>query len=518
MFSHPCKFTYCGLTIIMSNASRFDLDSRQLLSANSGSWFCEDCLRPLVNRWQCDIADLEAFNKNGRKLRDGTTVVLCLGTSAMSSVMAVSTTLGEQRGSPVVINGIVYIASYLPQDSFDFKDFESTSNPLLNGTINVDEDDTSDAEDYGTEKTRHGKTKRGNWKFWLQADTRKAINIVKNGWHPTPEPEYRIYPNSTEIIESLRSYENTDLHLDIETDSDLNITCLGYGFGFTSPIWVIPIIRYNYTTAYSSLGSIMRSLAYAMGRNTTVAHNGSCFDFFVIPFKYRLPIPLRLYDTMIAFHRMMPEVEKSLGHTISYCTNLPYHKDEGVFEPHNEQQESSLWQYNGKDVFGMREVKKAIDGFASKDEGLRRSIEQANKSIYPYLTAALQGIRYNVTELLKIVSTNDRMLMQYLRMLRIAIGEATYKSIQGKSTKGMPGSSKQCVKYFHDLLGYPVVGRSKKTKKPSLDEKNLLKLKQKYVNPVIDVTLAYRGVAKESGSLGFTPWGGIKKYGILSNQ
>ena len=74
----------------------------------------------------------------------------------------------------------------------------------------------------------------------------------------------------------------------------------------------------------------------------------------------------------------------------------------------------------------------------------------------------------------------------------------------------MPGSNLQCVRYFHEMLGYPVVAKGKETKdgtkNPSLGKKAMYKLRLKHDNPVIDICLAYRELQRESGSLNFLPW------------
>jgi len=67
-------------------------------------------------------------------------------------------------------------------------------------------------------------------------------------------------------------------------------------------------------------------------------------------------------------------------------------------------------------------------------------------------------------------------------------------------------SNKKCVSYFHEMLNYPPVKMSVKTKRPSLDGSSLYKLKLKHNNPVIDILLNYRRVQKETGALLFTPW------------
>lgn len=74
-----------------------------------------------------------------------------------------------------------------------------------------------------------------------------------------------------------------------------------------------------------------------------------------------------------------------------------------------------------------------------------------------------------------------------------------------------PSSNKQCCKYFHDLLGYPVVYRNPPdqngVRNPSLAAKHMYKLRLKHENPVIDLTLAFRQTKLETSTpLGFLAW------------
>lgn len=527
-FNHLPSLPYKGLTIIISNPSRFDVN--ELLSGNSGNFFNSECLRPGMNKYQCHVLDLESFNYLGRRYLKDTKCVLCLGAKAQAEVMGVKTTLGENRGSPLYKDGIVHLSSYLYQDCYDLQDHEGRLNPLLNGEISDDatKDDSEGDTNAASEKSRHGRTARSNWQFWLKKDTKKAVRIAKDGGklRLPVEPIYHIYCSSSEIIQTLNSYENTELFIDIETDSALNITCFGFSFGKEGPIYVVPCIRYAYILAYDNLGSIFRELCRAMSRNITVAHNGAGFDFLVFPFKYRLPFGKRLADTLVMGHRAFPEVEKSLGHAISLHTDLPYHKDEGVFEPQNESQERDLWSYNGKDVFGMREVYYAILSYADTVPGLRASIDQANASIRPYITAVLQGIRYRKDIIQQTLLDNDKRMMYLLRLLEAAVGSDILKEIRSKGSKSsMPSSSSQCVKYFHGICGYPVVGYGKPSKKdnkrkPSLNEKNFYKLAIKVgdINPVIDIVLAYRTLAKQSSMLQFNEYPGLIKLPTHNNE
>lgn len=527
---HEPTLTYKGLTIILSNPSRFD--TAKLLSGNSGAWFAEECLRPETNRFQCDIWSVDSFNKADRKFKDGTKVCLLLGARAQKEIGGLTDrTLHEQRGSPYSLsNGMVAISSYLPQDTFDLQDYENKLNPLLNGSLDSsdgnslgDDSDNSDDKEVNqaSEKSRHGRTARSNWRFWLQRDTKKAVRIALEGGHLRlpPEPEYVIYPSAEDVINELTRYKNEDLFLDIETDSNLNITCFGFTFGRSNSIFVVPLITYHYVLAYDWNGRILRALSIAMAKNRTIAHNGSGFDFLVFPFKYRLPFGESLGDTLIMHHRCFPEVEKSLGHGISNFTDLAYHKDEGVFEPQSEQQQKQLWAYNGKDVFGMRELYYGILNYANSRPGLRASIDQANSSIYPYVLAMLQGMRYRTDIVTQTLAHNDRMMMHLLRMVEACIGKDMVMEMRAKGKSSLPSSSTQCVKYFHGVCGYKVMGYGKPSvkdgkRKPSLNEKNFHKLaiwlkEQNIYHPLIDIVLQYRQTAKESSMLKFNSWPGL---------
>jgi hypothetical protein len=200
---------------------------------------------------------------------------------------------------------------------------------------------------------------------------------------------------------------------------------------------------------------------------------------------------------MVSASRIYPLIERSLGHWMSLLTFEEYHKNEGVHAYMNMEQARQLYAYCGKDVYGMMLVKKAQEEMASKDEGLKKSIKAANRAIYPYLVMTLTGVKYNDEKRQAWLKENDALLYEYLRIIRLLHGPGVPDLI----------SNKACVNYFHGLLGYPVVGRSEDTGKPSLKEGHLLDLKVKHPdNVVIDFLIKYRGVQKESGTLNFKPY------------
>jgi len=475
---------YNGITVVLSNPSRFDKAS---LLSSTGGWLFSEFLKPL-SRYQCDIR----LKEDKTPLLNNTKCILLLGQPAMHSWCpnTIYNTLNELRGTPLSYNGTPAIASYLPQDAADIKNYEAEFNPQ--SFVVEDESD------------------RKNFGFWLSNDIHRIkLILAHNGIPQHQKPEYIIYPSSAVIIEILQTHKGETFFIDIETDSELNILCFSFSFGLPY-IYVVPCVNHNYEWAYQALPSIVRALGIAMHNNTTVAHNGSKFDFLVLADKYKIPPGLKLYDTLLAMHRCFPEVEKSLGHCCSMWTWLPFHKDEGGGGYNSEKQAKDLWAYCGKDVYAMVLIKEAIDRYAKTIPGLSASIKQANDSIRPYLLMTLQGIRYEKHIIDDIWNENDRLMKQYLRMLEILIGKENLTKIRGSGKSVMPTSNTQCCKYFHEMLGYPVIATGKEkqdgTRNPSLGKKAIFKLRLKFENPVLDLIIAYREIAKESSSLKFTPW------------
>src|SRR3954462_6380831 len=112
MLRHAPKLPYKGLTIVLSNPSRFDRS--ELISATGGWFFSKECLAPHLNRLQCDIRlaeDRSAFLPN-------TKAILLLGGKALHLWTGLDS-LQEIRGTPLNIGGIPAIASFTPQDCCD---------------------------------------------------------------------------------------------------------------------------------------------------------------------------------------------------------------------------------------------------------------------------------------------------------------------------------------------------------------------------------------------------------------
>jgi hypothetical protein len=522
----PPKLGYNGITIIMSNPSRFDiLHKGKLLQGLAGDYVNNECLRPETNVFKCDVRTRTVT----APLLEGTKVVLLLGQEAMTQYAPTEFkkyTLQEQRGYalPDRTSGIFYIPTYLPQDTFDFIDYESRLNSYSHSTVKENEVGDIDAKYEDDEKivlsenehskARHGRTQRVNWRFWMQQDFKKAIRITK-GEHETNtnriNPEYIINPPLMDIIAALTIYKGNDFYFDMETDEALNMRCFAFNFGNSNRVYVVGILDYNYRFIYQNVAKILWALRIAIRDNCIVSHNGKSFDWWVLAWKYQIAVGQSTYDTMLAQHRIFPWPEKSLSHCVSLWTYLEFHKDEGVFCPKNRYQDEALLRYCGKDVWSMRLVKEAQVAYAAARKGMLESINQVNASSKPYLSIEFTGMRLDGEAWKSRIDTNDRLMMQYNRILRALLGEATVAHLinlnkTGKKLFALASSNKQACEYFHNLLGYKVMARSMKTRKPSLAKEAMYKLKLQYPdNPVIDFVLAFRRLQKETGSIQFNP-------------
>ena len=411
------------------------------------------------------------------KLPEHITHTMILGPRALE-VTHPGADIDRFRGQLTSYDSRLAIASYHPVDAQD----QTSSEYGENDTGNSDEKDSS-------------LTRPSNYFFWMRRDTDKLLLGPPYPVHPAFK--YHAAPNLTKFLAYANDYLDSAadpiVYLDIECRrEDHVLSCIGLALG-DSPVFVLPIYFWNGQRAYGESWRILALLSKLFTRATVVVHN-ALFDLFVLSRYYRVLVGHKIYDTMLCQHRCFPESEKSLGHTISYWTYLPFHKDMAVENPRNPNQQGQLWEYNARDVYGMREVYKAQVKFLGEHstDGLRRSVAQANRSVYPYLLAMLRGLSVSEVDLMKAQLSHTKRERVLRKMARVLSGDSTFN----------PGSSQQCINYFHKTLGYDVVGRTDGGA-PKMDQKALYRLRLKYPNPLLDVIIAYRIVAKENSMLSF---------------
>ena len=411
------------------------------------------------------------FHKLGNK-------ILILGPDALK-VLFPGMHLEKARATLMSYRGVPCCATFHPQDAQDLK-YSSSA-----------EDDSADFSDDDKEEVLTQKT---NYRFWMRADTRKFLSPI---FPASQEFKFMVAPGLEDFLRFTEPFlkGGHTIYLDIETDpKDWSLNCIGLAFDNHPYIFVLPAYDYTNKLQYGQFYKILARLSVLLARNTIVAHNAQ-FDLFILSYFYRVLFNWNIFDTMIAHHRLLPEVEKSLGHVISYWTWLPYHKDQNFFRPRNSDEQFRLYKYNALDVYALREVHLRMLAFIREHPERARAIYDGTRCVYPYLCATLEGILVDdlirVTHILKCKKT----LTQWLRIARMLKGDKAFN----------PNSTQQCIEYFHNKLKYKVQGYTKEGK-PSLDSKNMYKLRIAYNNPLLDVVIAYRFLVKEKSGLEFVPY------------
>ena len=143
----------------------------------------------------------------------------------------------------------------------------------------------------------------------------------------------------------------------------------------------------------------------------------------------------------------------------------------------------------------MREVHLAQLEFLSDHPDYAASVAQANREVYPYLLCQLRGLHVDEDLLNKLRKEKTRRVANLRRIAITLSGEKNFN----------PGSAKQCIDFFHGTLKYEVVARTE-AGAPKMDQKALYKLRLKNNNPLLDVIIAYRIVAKELSMLQFNDY------------
>ena len=468
---HLPRLPYSGLTIILDEASRHD--KNRLLSGYAGDYF-NTALWP-ISREACDIRTKDET----ASFLPETKLILNLGEGCIDST---KDNLNDLRGNPRIQDGIVNLYSYSPQDAFDRRDYSKQDDN--SGETGANEGDVKG----------HGITKRRNWKWWLMQDLKKANRIIHRGGileKINDKYEKVIYPSPDEVISALSNTTNEILFLDIETTTAQTLTCVGFNFSNSNKIFVVPWKRYNNTLAYDEKDcrAIIQVLSIAFAQNIVVCHNAS-FDLLIMCWKYRIPLPLHIYDTMLAWHRCFTELEKSLGHLISYFLEEEFHKSEGIYTPKSHEQDQILWRYNAKDIITMREIYYRLVEEATKLK-VSDSVANANSYIRSYLISTLHGLRIDIDKFTKRYDELNFKREQLNRCLSLIVKKPGFNL----------RSPDQVYNYLYDDLKLPCPNDEKPT-----EEGTLLKLQLKYNIPSIKLIMAGRKIGKMASGMKFRMW------------
>lgn len=469
------KPPYNGISIIIDKPSRFDLQTNTLLSSQPAQWLDDEVLGPDYKTINCDVRTLD----EPLRFLPGTKLLLLLGKKTAEQYQFDI----NQHGYPAKVFNVPTVVAFYPQDCCDHRNIEYA--------VDSDDDDTISDRDIKDSAP----TRRSNYRFWTKWHIRKAL--YNNSQQSFPRLDIRPYPNLDNTYKLFESIQNENLYLDIETSRIHRcITCVGLSSDSLWPtVYVLPAYLYNGSFAYSNKMPWYKLLAVAIKQNRPVIHNAG-FDLLVLRAFYKLPLPESVYCTLRANHRCFPEIEKSLAHLIAQWTNLPYHKNVAT-EVYNREMQSKMWEYNARDVYALKPILDAQTTYAASRKGLTESIAEANSEIVPYLENSLLGLRVNLYQLAQTHKELTACKNIFAKICQLLINKPTFN----------PGSSKQCIDYFHKHLNYPVINRSDKPPfNPKLGKKELYQLLIKTNNPAIKAILKYRATAKDASLLESELW------------
>jgi len=454
---------YNGITILLDKGSRFD--KYNLCGGIAGNYLREALLP--YNLDHCDRQTLIAK----AKLLPNTKLVFLMGERVLERVGKYN--LYQNRGTPFKQDGVIYIPTFPCQECMDVRDYELGELGKIPDEKQEDEKDRS-------------KTARSNFRFWMFKDIAKGLRLLADPKPRTRLEVFNIRPTLEDALQYLRS-GGERCYFDIETHPSGTLQCFSVAID-EGMVYAIPIYNYHNSLHYGELGTykILQTLASCLNKMSVVVHNSN-FDLPFLFNEYRIPFGKKIEDTMVINNRIFPEAEKSLAHCISLWTDYPYHKGEGIFDPHTFNEEEQLLRYNARDVHRMRDVLKYQYEYAQPDPGMVNSIEQAKKSLYPLLVASLTGIEIDTDALEVKRKELELYLKQYKRIAEILCGFDINLA-----------SSKQLGEYLIGRCGYKAVKLSS-SGKTSVDHESLTKLGRTYSNPIIRLAIAYKAKQKQLG-------------------
>lgn len=410
--------------------------------------------------------------------------ILCLGEDWLERLFG-HRNINKVRGYRLYYRGIPVIVTYTHMDCWDaWGDLEE------GGKEQADKGNDKDA----------APTKRANYLFWVLSDFEKLLRDPR----PHPKPITRIKPSMAYVVKWIDGIPSEALvSLDIETRPHDNcLDCIGIGRKINATaIETLVVPQYHYTDklAYTlkETAQFWRALYKLLLRtDITIVGQNIAFDIAVLHHYYKLPLPDRVFDTMLFMHRHYPLADKSLSHVISYYTDaMENHK--GEFCPNLSQAtETQLFAYNGKDVYWTLEAaNRQIELMATMPPPFARAISDAMEAQRTTMLMSFTGMHVDVAALNKRKSELEYKAAAWTRIIRKLTGIHDFN----------PSSSKQCADYFYKELGYDIPAFTE-SGAPQMDEKALYDIQLKQDNPLFPLIIAARGAEKEISTLNFKPY------------
>jgi uracil-DNA glycosylase len=329
-------------------------------------------------------------------------------------------------------------------------------------------------------------------KYIVIQDLRRALTTLNQGIKK-PHWEVNLQPTSETVLAWLepRLAEAEAgrwcfVAADIETRKG-QIVCVGLAVHNTAIC--IPFMDNSSTGNYWASLEEELIVTVALRRFLThpnvhsIFHNGAYdLQYFAKQWGY---LPNISDDTMLMQHVAFPGLRKALSFCSSlYCTYHCYWKDDGK-EWHATHDDLKHWYYNAEDCLRTFEIWLSL----SKTIRVLQQDEQYDfqmKRLFPQvLNMMLRGIA---------IDQSKRMQLDHQLETKMADIEAWFTKVLGHPFN--PRSPLKMQQLFHEDFGLPKMF-SRKTKRPSLDDTSLTKLRLRYplFAPLIDNILLYRSIS-----------------------
>lgn len=199
---------------------------------------------------------------------------------------------------------------------------------------------------------------------YVRNDIKRFAEVGYNITKPDEDFNQLIDPTLTQIIDYLHDIKqnSTETCIDIETVARQRITCVGFSKDENNGI-CIPF-RYNGLKNRWSEGEqifILKAMkeVYQKPNLLKIGQNFHYDMHYLLPL---LGFPREpLFDTMYAHQLIHPDARHDLGFLISVYTLMRYHKDEAKdWDAKTLPHDTTLWQYNVKDIIGTHRVYKQL--------------------------------------------------------------------------------------------------------------------------------------------------------------
>lgn len=223
-----------------------------------------------------------------------------------------------------------------------------------------------------------------------------------------------------------------------------------------------------------------------------VAQNAQ-YDISVLRETLGIRVRGLVLDTMLGWHVLQPEMEKSLEFLGSVYTDQPPWKD-GL----SSEDPEVFWRYNGTDACVTWEIAREIEKELKEERLWEFYQDLPNKLVDPFIEMSLRGVR-----------VDGEMVRRMKKEYGEKVDELKAKLAEQAGRVVNVGSPKDMAKWLYEELKLPVQyavrkrDGGEKVKTPSTGEDALRTLQGKFDIPALDTVLAIRAKQKlVSGFLG----------------